>query len=107
MRLLADENFPKPIIEALRAEGHDVLWARTGPSLPQRLSQNPLRFPGVLLPPPDVIARRRHLHPHRLHFPHQRRRVLQTRRDRQRPALQQYLQPELCADRGRSARLTC
>lgn len=29
MRLLADENFPKPIIEALRAGGHDVLWART------------------------------------------------------------------------------
>ena len=29
MRLLADENFPKPIVEELRAEGHDVLWART------------------------------------------------------------------------------
>jgi predicted nuclease of predicted toxin-antitoxin system len=29
MRLLADENFPKPIVEALRAEGHDVLWGRT------------------------------------------------------------------------------
>jgi predicted nuclease of predicted toxin-antitoxin system len=29
MRLLADENFPKPIVEALRAGGHDVLWART------------------------------------------------------------------------------
>ena len=29
MRLLADENFPKPIIEALSASGHDVLWART------------------------------------------------------------------------------
>ena len=28
MRLLADENFPKPIVEALLAEGHDVLWAR-------------------------------------------------------------------------------
>jgi predicted nuclease of predicted toxin-antitoxin system len=28
MRLLADENFPKPIIETLRADGHDVLWAR-------------------------------------------------------------------------------
>lgn len=28
MRILADENFPKPIVEALRAEGHDVLWAR-------------------------------------------------------------------------------
>ena len=29
MRLLADENFPKPILEVLRADGHDVLWART------------------------------------------------------------------------------
>jgi predicted nuclease of predicted toxin-antitoxin system len=29
MRLLADENFPKPIVEKLRAEGHDVLWVRT------------------------------------------------------------------------------
>lgn len=29
MRLLADENFPKPIVGALRARGHDVLWART------------------------------------------------------------------------------
>jgi predicted nuclease of predicted toxin-antitoxin system len=29
MRLLAGENFPKPIVDALRAEGHDVLWART------------------------------------------------------------------------------
>lgn len=29
MRLLADENFPKPIIGLLCAEGHDVLWART------------------------------------------------------------------------------
>ena len=29
MRLLADENFPKPIVDALRSEGHDVLWART------------------------------------------------------------------------------
>ena len=29
MRLLADENFSKPIVEALRTGGHDVLWART------------------------------------------------------------------------------
>ena len=29
MRLLADENFPGPLVEALRAEGHDVSWART------------------------------------------------------------------------------
>jgi len=30
MRVLADENFPKPLVEKLRAGGHDVLWARTG-----------------------------------------------------------------------------
>jgi len=29
MRILADENFPKPIVDALRADGNDVLWART------------------------------------------------------------------------------
>ena len=29
MRLLADENFPKLIVEALRARGNDVVWART------------------------------------------------------------------------------
>src|SRR5450631_3189282 len=29
MRLLADENFPRPLVEALRADGHDVLWALT------------------------------------------------------------------------------
>ncbi|MEX2263661.1 MAG: DUF5615 family PIN-like protein [Bryobacteraceae bacterium] len=29
MRLLADENFPLPTIEALREDGHDVTWART------------------------------------------------------------------------------
>lgn len=29
MRLLADENFPLPTIEALRKTGHDVTWART------------------------------------------------------------------------------
>lgn len=29
MRILADENFPKPVVEALRAGGQDVLWART------------------------------------------------------------------------------
>ncbi|MGA7236423.1 MAG: DUF5615 family PIN-like protein [Bryobacteraceae bacterium] len=29
MRLLADENFPKPVVDWLRNEGHDVLWART------------------------------------------------------------------------------
>jgi predicted nuclease of predicted toxin-antitoxin system len=29
MRLLADENFPKPTVDLLRSGGHDVLWART------------------------------------------------------------------------------
>ncbi len=29
MRLLADENFPRPIVAQLRGFGHDVLWART------------------------------------------------------------------------------
>ena len=30
MRLLADENFPLPTVEALRQAGHDVMWVRTG-----------------------------------------------------------------------------
>jgi predicted nuclease of predicted toxin-antitoxin system len=29
MRLLADENFPLPTVEALRQAGHDVMWVRT------------------------------------------------------------------------------
>lgn len=29
MRILADENFPRPIVESLRKHDHDVLWART------------------------------------------------------------------------------
>jgi predicted nuclease of predicted toxin-antitoxin system len=29
MRLLADENFPKRVVDWLRDSGHDVLWART------------------------------------------------------------------------------
>jgi predicted nuclease of predicted toxin-antitoxin system len=29
MNFLADENFPRDAVEALRAEGHDVLWIRT------------------------------------------------------------------------------
>ena len=29
MRILADENFPRPIVESLRQQDHDVLWART------------------------------------------------------------------------------
>jgi predicted nuclease of predicted toxin-antitoxin system len=28
MKLLADENFPRPIVEVLRGQSHDVLWAR-------------------------------------------------------------------------------
>jgi predicted nuclease of predicted toxin-antitoxin system len=29
MKLLADENFPRPTVLALRGQGLDVLWART------------------------------------------------------------------------------
>jgi predicted nuclease of predicted toxin-antitoxin system len=29
MRILANENFSREAVEALRARGHDVLWART------------------------------------------------------------------------------
>ena len=29
MRLLADENFPMPTVEALRQAGHQLTWART------------------------------------------------------------------------------
>ena len=29
MRFLADENFPGPIVDLLRHEAHDVVWART------------------------------------------------------------------------------
>ncbi len=28
MLLLADENFPRPTVAALRQDGHDVVWAR-------------------------------------------------------------------------------
>lgn len=27
MRYLADENFPRPVVQALRANGEDVVWA--------------------------------------------------------------------------------
>lgn len=38
MRFLADENFPRSIVEFLRHQGHDVLWARTSfPGLNDRL----------------------------------------------------------------------
>jgi hypothetical protein len=29
MLILADENFPLATVEAMRADGHDVLWVRT------------------------------------------------------------------------------
>lgn len=29
MRILADENFPGDVVEALRKRGHDVVWIRT------------------------------------------------------------------------------
>src|SRR5690242_16226164 len=29
MRFLANENFPRAAVEALRADGHDVRWIRT------------------------------------------------------------------------------
>ena len=29
MRILADENFPWPIVGSLRKQDHDVVWART------------------------------------------------------------------------------
>jgi predicted nuclease of predicted toxin-antitoxin system len=28
MKILADENIPRPIVEVLRDQGHDILWAR-------------------------------------------------------------------------------
>jgi hypothetical protein len=28
MFLLADENFPRPTVKALRQDGHDLIWAR-------------------------------------------------------------------------------
>lgn len=30
MLLLADENFPRPTVDALRQDGHGVFWVRTG-----------------------------------------------------------------------------
>jgi len=29
MRILADENCPRELVDALRAQGHDVIWIRT------------------------------------------------------------------------------
>ena len=35
MRFLANENFPRAAVEALRADGHDVSWIRTeAPGIP-------------------------------------------------------------------------
>jgi hypothetical protein len=28
MKILADENFPRPVIDALRRKSHEVKWAR-------------------------------------------------------------------------------
>ena len=28
MRILANENFPGPVVRALRERGHDVAWVR-------------------------------------------------------------------------------
>ena len=42
MKLLANENFPGDAIDALRQDGHDVVWIRTdapGSSDPQVLAQ--------------------------------------------------------------------
>lgn len=48
MLILADENFPLPTVEALRADGHDVLWVRT---------DCPGRADAVLLERAEVEAR--------------------------------------------------
>jgi len=38
MKILADENFPGPVVAGLRKRGHDVLWARTqSPGLKDRV----------------------------------------------------------------------
>jgi predicted nuclease of predicted toxin-antitoxin system len=38
MRILADENFPQPIVKILNKRGHDVVWARIDcPGLKDRL----------------------------------------------------------------------
>src|SRR5216684_2547195 len=29
MKILADEKFPRPIVDIFRGRGHDILWART------------------------------------------------------------------------------
>ncbi|PYV18987.1 MAG: hypothetical protein DMG21_03115 [Acidobacteria bacterium] len=37
MRILANENFPRDAVDALRARGHDVVWVRTDcPGSPDR-----------------------------------------------------------------------
>jgi Domain of unknown function (DUF5615) len=52
MKLLADENFPRPPVELLRKRGHDVLWVRTdSPGLADRvlIDSDALRHSGVVL----------------------------------------------------------
>ena len=42
MRILADENFPRDAVTALRARGHDIVWVRSdapGSSDPQILAR--------------------------------------------------------------------
>jgi len=42
MRILADENFPRDAVTALRARGHDIVWVRSdapGSSDPQVLAR--------------------------------------------------------------------
>lgn len=46
MNLLANENFPRQAVEALRADGHNVLWVRTDMVGAQR----------VLAPQPVAVA---------------------------------------------------
>jgi len=44
MKLLADENFPRPTIQCLRSRGHNILWARMDcPGLTDRALLAPQR----------------------------------------------------------------
>jgi predicted nuclease of predicted toxin-antitoxin system len=50
MRILANENFPREAVEALRARGHDVFWARTdSPGSPDTLVVNRAASEGRIL----------------------------------------------------------
>jgi hypothetical protein len=49
MRLLADENLPRPTVEFLRSRGHDILWARTDcPGLKDRALLSVRKLESVL-----------------------------------------------------------